>query len=115
MLEVDIPGCPGYVAREDGAIRGPSGRWLKPLLHKYGNYHRFTPMVGGRQINMRWHVAICLAFHGPRPEGMEVRHLNGMNRDNRASNLRWGTHAQNMADLRLHNLLRKLSAPLPGA
>jgi hypothetical protein len=44
------------------------------------------------------HVLVCEAFHGPRPEGMQVRHLNGNETDNRASNLAWGTRSENEID-----------------
>ncbi|WP_167757036.1 NUMOD4 motif-containing HNH endonuclease [Amycolatopsis sp. CFH S0078] len=44
------------------------------------------------------HVMVCEAFHGPRPEGMEVRHLDGDSRNNRADNLAWGTQSENMYD-----------------
>lgn len=44
------------------------------------------------------HTLMCEAFHGPRPEGQQVRHLDG-NRDNNApSNLRWGTPRENNMD-----------------
>lgn len=45
---------------------------------------------------------MCTAWHGPKPfEGAEVRHLDG-SKNNRLSNLRWGTFEQNMADRELH-------------
>lgn len=94
MREIEIPGCPGYVAREDGAIRGPR-RWLKPVLHK-GGYYKFTY----RGSNVRWHVAICLTFHGPKPgPEYQVLHRENDKSNNAASNLRWGTRAENIADM----------------
>ena len=33
------------------------------------------------------HRIVALAFLGPRPEGLEVSHLNGDDRDNRIENL----------------------------
>ena len=39
---------------------------------------------------------------GPRPEGMECRHLNGDRKDNRIENLRWGTRAENAQDRVIH-------------
>ena len=48
------------------------------------------------------HQLVLEAFDGPRPEGMEARHLNGMSFDNRLVNLKWGTSVENGKDKRLH-------------
>lgn len=48
------------------------------------------------------HQIACEAFHGPRGKGQQVRHLNGNRTDNRASNLAWGSAAENAADKILH-------------
>jgi DNA-binding CsgD family transcriptional regulator len=66
--------------------------------------------VGYKSKDGKWktaalHVLICEAFHGPRPEGMVVRHRNGNNQDNRPENLRWGTPAENYADRDEHGKL----------
>jgi hypothetical protein len=47
----------------------------------------------------RLHRLICEAFHGP-PKGDRVlaRRLNGLPRDNRASNLRWGDRMEHFRD-----------------
>jgi hypothetical protein len=56
----------------------------------------------GRKKHLNVHRLVATAFHGPAPEGYECRHLNGDPTDNRAVNLRWGTSAENSADIRLH-------------
>lgn len=38
------------------------------------------------------------AFTGPRPAGMETRHLDGNRKNNDIKNLRWGTPKENQAD-----------------
>ncbi len=48
------------------------------------------------------HLLVLEAFKGPRPEGMQARHLNGVRTDNRPENLEWGTCKENHADKRIH-------------
>lgn len=44
------------------------------------------------------HALVAEAFIGPRPVGLEVRHLNDDKDDNRASNVTYGTRSQNILD-----------------
>lgn len=56
------------------------------------------------------HVLIATAFHGPRPPGQEVRHLDGDALNNCADNLAWGTKSENTLDQvrhGTHHLARK--------
>jgi len=48
------------------------------------------------------HHLVLLTFVGPRPEDLVTRHLNGNQRDNRLSNLKYDTHAENMRDIARH-------------
>lgn len=48
------------------------------------------------------HYLVLLAFIGPRPEGLEVRHLNGNPKDNRLENLCYGTRSDNRRDAYFH-------------
>jgi hypothetical protein len=56
----------------------------------------------GQQKVHRVHSLVAEAFLGPRPTGMEVRHLDGNATNNSAGNLAYGTHAENMDDMRRH-------------
>lgn len=93
-----IPGM-DYEASSRGRIRRTStGRVLRSWV---GNKHGHLKVtLGGRRI---WvHRAVALAFHGPCPEGLEVRHLDGAPANNAPSNLKYGTRSENNYDKRQH-------------
>ena len=49
------------------------------------------------------HRLVCMTFHGLQPDWAEcIRHLDGDRSNNAASNLRWGTHTENAADMISH-------------
>jgi hypothetical protein len=48
------------------------------------------------------HRLVLEAFIGLRPEGLECCHADGVRTNNRLENLRWDTHASNIADMRRH-------------
>ena len=56
----------------------------------------------GRRRKVYVHQLVMLAFVGPYPPGMEIRHLNGDPEDNRLENLAYGTKAENAADRIAH-------------
>lgn len=99
----EIPGFPGQYATEDGLIySNRSGELrLKPQRLDTKGYLRVnlrddSMPVKNKQVNV--HTCVLLAFVGKKPEGMECRHLNGNRYDNSLSNLRWGTHSENIQD-----------------
>ncbi len=103
---------PGYEGRYDVSDEGDvwssarGGRYIKTPAGSCG-YPQFMACIGGARRTMRVHVAVLLAFHGPRPEGMEARHINGVKADNRAENLLWGTRVENAADKVLHGVVAR--------
>ncbi len=52
----------------------------------------------GKRTGIKVHHMVAAAFLGPRPDGTEVRHLNGKPADNRPMNLAWGTRSENQLD-----------------
>ncbi len=50
------------------------------------------------------HVAVLEAFVGPCPEGHEAAHGDGNKHNNALNNLRWATHAENIADKQRHRV-----------
>lgn len=87
----------GYFVSSVGRVRGPKGTILK--LQNSGNGYLQLRIRGA---NVSVHVLVCTAFHGPRPEGMEVAHRDGVGTNNNAANLRWDTRRGNFSDKRAH-------------
>lgn len=94
----EIPSAPGYLAGADGSIIGKRRYVLRPALSPNGYLHFRMSRPGYLPVTRPVHVAVCEAFHGPRPDGKEVAHLNGVKTDNRATNLAWKTRPENHAD-----------------
>lgn len=73
------------------------GRVLTPNLDSRG-YLRVHLSQNNKSINRSIHQLVLEAFVGPRPKGLQCRHLNGNRLDNRLANLKWGTPAENQKD-----------------
>lgn len=116
-----IPGYEGrYEASDQGRVRSVDrwvanryGRFIRPgRLLKLTPGKRGYPLVDLRlrgalradgtrtaRGKMRTvHSVVLETFVGPRPPGMQVLHRNGDKTDNRLSNLRYGTPAENGHD-----------------
>lgn len=81
-----------------------SGCILQPKKKARG-YLTVTLYKDGRKREAQIHALVCEAFHGPKPEGNETLHRNGKSNDNRADNLRWGTHKENAEDAIKHDVI----------
>ena len=83
------------------ATRLSRGRILRPFLKPAG-YYRVDLFRDGKRIAAHIHTLVMLAFVGPRPEGTEIRHLNGVPGDSRLANLEYATHSRNLLDIKWH-------------
>lgn len=104
-MEVWKP-IPGYEGRYEASDLGR----IRSLIRKKIRILRLEKTRSGRlkvciSINSeseakRFYVSrlVTSAFYGPCPDGMECCHSNGKKEDNRASNLRWDTHDNNIID-----------------
>ena len=108
-MERSVPSAPGYAVTDDGRVISYKSRLLdvdrfemKQCLDKYG-YPFVGLRVDGQRRKFSVHRLVAEAFLGPRPSPYhQVRHLDGVRTNNNASNLCWGTHAENMADRAQH-------------
>lgn len=86
--------------------QGSNGHWygggyLKPGIGGGGYpYVNLCKNNAGRRL--RIHVLIAAAFIGPRPDGYEIRHLDGNPANSVLVNLAYGTHSENARDTVRH-------------
>lgn len=100
----DIPGFPNHQASSDGMIRckcdGKGRARAGLILRQKARPNGYLAVsIGGEKFFV--HRLVCAAFH-PFSEGMEVSHENGVRSDNRAENLMWRTHQENVDLAREH-------------
>lgn len=102
------------LTRPDTLGRPVEGKLLTPHIIK-GGYPRVKLYPGdGSVVRICVHVLVALAFHGPCPEGLQVRHRNGRSNDFRPENLHYGTRSDNELDKvrhGTHNESRKTHCP----
>tara|TARA_R110000824_G_scaffold243068_2_gene431706 strand:- start:2473 stop:2814 length:342 start_codon:yes stop_codon:yes gene_type:complete len=88
-----VPGWPYEVTR-NGKVRrvrvsqGSHGRWLKPQTNGSG-YFQFCLCRDGYRQRITVHRIVLMAWHGPRPDGHTIQHLDGDRANNSLDNLRY--------------------------
>lgn len=97
-----IPGYENYEVSSHGRVRAKTQRRQHWIYHKMTITRVGYRVVGlyreGKNKVIPVHQLVALAFHGPRPEGLQTRHLDGNKLNNFASNLKYGTAKENCQD-----------------
>ena len=100
-----MPGFEGhYEVSDEGGVRSikrGTPHLLRPSVGKYG-HRQYSLSLDGRVRMRSGHSLVAEVFIGPRPEGTEVRHLDGDATNNLVTNLAYGTHLENMRDRLRH-------------
>lgn len=99
-----IDGFERYEVSSLGCVRrADTLRPLKPSPKRRPNGYLVAMRVNLGRGNMRYvHRLVLEAFVGPPPPGTEACHNDGDPSNNNLKNLRWDTHAANMADQHWH-------------
>jgi len=109
-----IPGWAGlYEASTYGRIRrlnrDPKVRPFK-ILKLQRQWHGYQ-LVGMSKDNVSKtfavHVIVAAAFIGPRPDGLEINHIDGDKTNNRPGNLEYVTRRENLAHADTRGLTRR--------
>jgi hypothetical protein len=93
-------GFPNYLVSDQGRVNGPRGDVTQCIDRK--GYRSVNLTADGKRVKRAVQRLVAEAFIGPRPAGCVVRHRDGDNSHNAATNLRYGTPTENEADKREH-------------
>lgn len=97
-----------YAVTTNGRVwsfKSTTTKRLRPGMKQDGHLQVSLRGRDGKARSLLVHRLVIETFVGPKPEGMECRHLNGISTDNRLENLQWGTHKQNGADSVAHGTI----------
>lgn len=94
-----IPSNPKYLVSSEGNVRHrDSNKLCKLHPNNNARYLAVGFWQDGKIRRRNVHVLVAEAFKGPRPNGKEVRHLDGNGHNNKETNLCYGTKKENGQD-----------------
>lgn len=103
---LDVVGYEGlYRVSDLGRVSGPRRRVLAAPPNRRGYPQVGLYKAGQRRRTVFVHQLVAAAFIGPRPEGQECLHRDGDSGNPVLSNLRYGTHSDNLLDAVAHGRL----------
>lgn len=97
----------------NGAMRHQQERILSQHLIGPGTkYYKVALCKNGDRKLVNVHKLVALVFIPNPDEKKCVLHSDGNSENNDVSNLRWGTHTENMADMAKHGSRKRTRGPL---
>lgn len=95
-----IKGFPRYIIFVDGAVFSDRGFCYKKLVPRYGTSGYECYVLSNNKTTRNYNVHRLIAEHFiPNPNNHKcVLHINDIKTDNRLSNLKWGSYADNRLD-----------------
>jgi len=94
--------APDYELSLDGSIRRKTrarGTWPGKIIARYlseDGYPKVDLTINGRRRGLYLHTIICEVHYGPKPDGMQVNHIDGNKLNFNLSNLEYCTISQNI-------------------
>ena len=88
----------------------PSTGRITKNRKSFGSYEQGYLKLGIDNTRIYAHRAAWIYMHGEIPDGMMIDHINGIRDDNRISNLRLVTNAENMQNVGVKHTQSKLAA-----
>jgi hypothetical protein len=98
-----VPNHKGIFCNPEGQIFSIASERILTQHDSGKGYLKVGFYKNGTLVNRYVHYLVCLTFNKKKKFHNVVRHKNGIKKDNRKSNLVWGTQKQNMLDKRLHH------------
>jgi transcriptional regulator with XRE-family HTH domain len=96
-----------YAVSSHGEVRHIGSDTLRKLQTAANGYLMVGFWANRKVVFRTVHSLVVEAFIGPRPEGMEIRHLDGNRTNNHLQNLTYGTKVENAADRERHGNTRR--------
>lgn len=99
-----VVGSPDYQVSDRGRVISYKRKTPKVmrLTRQKGYLHVTIAMGALGRVRRTVHSLVAEAFIGPRPTGLQVRHLDGDGENNQVANLAYGTNSENMQDRLRH-------------
>lgn len=99
-----------YEISDQGFVRNRYGEALSPRLCSSKRYFVVNLWADGQRKTFFAHRLVAEAWCVRNADDRVVRHLNGECRDNRATNLAWGTQQENIDDKLRHGTQQRGTA-----
>lgn len=90
-----IPDWPAYEASSLGRLRRTGSQRVLKLSVNLKGYKIAGLSNNGRRSTVTVAKAVALAFIGPRPDGLQINHIDGIKANNRPENLEYCTASHN--------------------